>query len=176
MPELLLQVRVRLRERLRLLELLHEPRVFGQDLADQPRDFLRKQVQAAPALVAARVEARVVVGQRVMQAASDQFLGWSTLQRRWYYVRQLRDMKGSVDVARLGRGVFMTYAQACGAILAKAHARSGDRKALEQFMTGRKDFDRAISEYAVAYADQSARDYVSFHAAIASGRLSKPQG
>jgi len=119
---------------------------------------------------------RVVVGQRLMQAASDVFLGWQRVggidgRLRDFYVRQLRDMKGSAVVEKMDpRGMTM-YGQLCGWTLAKAHARTGDRIALATYLNSDDAFPEAMAEYAEAYADQNERDYQAFLDAIESGRL-----
>ena len=118
---------------------------------------------------------RVVAGQRLMQAASDIFLGWERLdwegEHRDCYVRQLRDWKGSGDVAGMTPAGMELWGQMCGWTLARAHARSGDRAAIAGYLGKSSTFDRAITSFAVAYADQSQRDYEAFCAAIAAGRL-----
>jgi uncharacterized protein (DUF2252 family) len=112
---------------------------------------------------------RVVEGQRLMQATSDIFLGWSANGERHYYVRQLRDMKGSIPIDKLSSPELAAYARACGAVLARAHARSGDPVAIAAYL-GRGDaFDRAISRFASAYADQTDSDHQRLVDAIASG-------
>jgi uncharacterized protein (DUF2252 family) len=119
---------------------------------------------------------RVVMGQQLMQAATDIFLGWQRIKgldglTRDYYVRQFHDWKGGADVERLLVPGAMHYAQFCGATLARAHARWGDRIAIAAYL-GRGDvFDRAIAEFSAAYADQNERDYEVFKAAANSGRL-----
>lgn len=119
---------------------------------------------------------RVVRGQRLMQAASDLFLGWQRILapdgvERDFYLRQLNDWKGSADVeVMLPRGAEL-YARACGETLARAHARAGDRVAIAAYLGGSDRFDRAIAEFAVDYADQNERDYAAFRDAVASGRL-----
>jgi len=124
---------------------------------------------------------RIVEGQRLMQAASDIFLGWLRFegldgQMRDYYVRQLHDWKGSVDVGTFRVPGATLYARLCGATLARAHARLGDRVAIAAYL-GRGDaFDRAIAEFSVAYADQNERDYKAFAKAVRSGRLSAEMG
>ena len=116
---------------------------------------------------------RVVTGQRLMQAASDSFLGWiDGPGGRSFYVRQLRDMKWSPDPASLNQERLPRYALLCGLTLARAHARSGDAVAISAYLGSGRSFDRAIREFAEAYADQSERDYAAFMAAIADGRLS----
>ena len=101
---------------------------------------------------------RVVEGQRLMQAASDIFLGWTSDGSRDYYVRQLRDWKGSADLKTILPRGLARYADTCGWTLARAHARSGDRIAIAAYLGGSDRFDRAIAEFAAAYADQNERD------------------
>ncbi len=114
---------------------------------------------------------RVVEGQRLMQAASDIFLGWCRVGGRDFYVRQLRDMKGSTDVERLSPRGLREYAALCGRTLARAHARGGDAAVLRGYL-GRGDvFDRALCRFARAYADQNERDYQLFRKAVRDGRL-----
>lgn len=115
---------------------------------------------------------RVVAGQRLLQAASDIFLGWMTgPQGRAFYWRQLRDMKGSADVAGMSPGDLARYARLCGTALARAHARSGDRIAIAAYLGGADTFDRAVSDFALRYADQNAVDHACLGAAIAAGVL-----
>ncbi|MGV9456052.1 DUF2252 domain-containing protein [Streptomyces sp. NPDC003635] len=115
---------------------------------------------------------RVVTGQRLMQAAGDIFLGWMTgPQGRAYYWRQLRDMKGSADVAGMSPAELRRYAELCGTALARAHARSGDRIAVAAYLGGSDTFDRAVAEFALAYADQTATDHAALCAAVAAGVL-----
>jgi uncharacterized protein (DUF2252 family) len=114
---------------------------------------------------------RVVEGQRLMQAASDIFLGWTTIDDRHYYVRQLRDMKGSIPVEKLAASELVEYARACGAVLARAHARSGDPVAVAAYLGGGDVFDRAMSQFAIAYADQTQSDHQRMLEAIRSGEL-----
>jgi uncharacterized protein (DUF2252 family) len=115
---------------------------------------------------------RVVVGQRLMQAASDIFLGWAEVPgSQDYYVRQLRDMKVSVDVDTFRAQTLIDYGVVCGWALARAHAKAGDAATISGYL-GRGDrFDRAIARYACAYADQVERDFAAFEAAIRSGRF-----
>jgi uncharacterized protein (DUF2252 family) len=120
--------------------------------------------------------ARVVAGQRVMQAATDVFLGWQRIRGldgrdRDYYVRQLHDWKGGADVDRLQVQGAWLYARLCGATLARAHARWGDRIAIAAYLGKGDRVDRAIADFAAAYADQNERDYDAFIAALKSGRL-----
>jgi uncharacterized protein (DUF2252 family) len=123
---------------------------------------------------------RVVVGQRLTQAASDIFLGWQRVegidgQTRDFYVRQLRDMKGAVVEKMDPRGMTM-HGQLCGWTLARAHAVSGDRIALTTYLNSDDAFPEAMVEYAEAYADQNERDYQVFLDAIKSGRLEAEGG
>jgi uncharacterized protein (DUF2252 family) len=119
---------------------------------------------------------RVVVGQRLMQAASDIFLGWVRAVglegvQRDFYVRQLRDWKFSADIATMLPGGLRAYGQMCAWTLARAHARSGDRVAIASYL-GRSDvFDRSIGEFAATYADQNERDYRRLVEAAAAGRV-----
>ena len=111
---------------------------------------------------------RVVQGQRLMQAASDIFLGWTKRVEadRYLYWRQLRDMKGSALVETMVPAALTFYARVCGETLARAHARSGDPVALAAYM-GKKDrFDQSITDFSERYADQNERDYQAFAAAI----------
>jgi hypothetical protein len=117
---------------------------------------------------------RVVHGQRLMQAASDAFLGWVTgtgKDRREFYVRQLRDKKGSAAIETMPPRRLRAYGRACGIALARAHARAGDPLAIAAYL-GRSDrFDAAVESFAAAYADQNARDHAAFLAAVEDGRL-----
>ncbi len=119
---------------------------------------------------------RVVEGQRLMQAASDIFLGWTTAlgpdgKKRDFYVRQLWDGKGSAEVERMTAKTMALYGQLCGGTLARAHARSGDRIAIAAYLGKGDSFDRAICDFAEAYADQNERDYKEFAKAVKGGRL-----
>jgi uncharacterized protein (DUF2252 family) len=119
---------------------------------------------------------RVVAGQRLMQAASDIFLGWIRARGldgrvRDFYIRQFQDWKGSADTEAMMVPGATFYARICGATLARAHARYGDRIALAAYLGGADNFDNAIADFAVAYADQNERDYAAFSDAVKSGRL-----
>jgi uncharacterized protein (DUF2252 family) len=115
---------------------------------------------------------RVVTGQRLMQAASDSFLGWiDGPGGRSFYVRQLRDMKWSPDPASLTEERLARYAELCGHTLARAHARSGDAIAISAYLGTGKSFDKAINAFAQSYADQSDKDFAEFTRAITDGRL-----
>ncbi len=121
---------------------------------------------------------RVVQGQRLMQAASDIFLGWTkgAQQGRFYYWRQLRDMKGSALIELYDPPTMNYYASVCGWTLARAHARSGDPAAISAYLGASDRFDRAMTDFAVRYADQNERDYDAFVQAIRSGRLEATEG
>src|SRR5262245_27664877 len=124
---------------------------------------------------------RVVEGQRLMQAASDSFLGWLRAEgpdgkERDFYVRQLWDQKGSALVDVMSVGQMTAYAQICGSTLARAHARSGDRIAIASYLGGGDRFDRALAEFAEAYADLNERDYQALRAAVGEGRLEAEEG
>jgi uncharacterized protein (DUF2252 family) len=121
---------------------------------------------------------RVVQGQRLMQAASDLFLGWTkgADTSRHYYWRQLRDMKGSAEVESMAPVALSFYAGICGWTLARAHARSGDAVAIAEYLGEDEQFDRSITDFAGRYADQNERDYQAFAEAIRSGRLQALEG
>jgi uncharacterized protein (DUF2252 family) len=120
---------------------------------------------------------RVVAGQRVMQAASDIFLGWIRGGAgRDYYWRQLRDMKGSAKVEGMSPDELAIYGRLCGWVLARAHARSGDRVQIAAYLGGGERFDGAIADFAKAYADQTERDHAALCAALKSGRVAGHAG
>ncbi|HEY7278807.1 MAG TPA: DUF2252 domain-containing protein [Trebonia sp.] len=120
---------------------------------------------------------RVVQGQRMMQAASDIYLGWTRGPRgRDFYWRQLRDMKGSAEIEAMTPVGLSAYARACGWTLARAHARSGDPVAIAAYLGDSDEFDRSIIDFAIRYADQNERDYEQFVAAIKSGKLTALEG
>jgi len=119
---------------------------------------------------------RVVVGQRLMQAAGDPLLGWTTSGDSHYYVRQLRDMKVSVDLTTMSSGHLTRYAEACGRVLAHAHSRTGDPALIAGYLGKSADFDQALASFAVAYADQTERDYASLKQAIEDGQVTAETG
>ena len=120
---------------------------------------------------------RVVAGQRLMQAASDVFLGWADgPYGHQYYVRQLRDMKGSVSIDLLGPEELARYAMLCGVTLARAHARSGDPAAIAGYLGAGDQFDRAIVSFADGYADQTVADHAALEQAVADGRIEAVRG
>jgi uncharacterized protein (DUF2252 family) len=119
---------------------------------------------------------RVVQGQRLMQAASDIFLGWNRVTNpdsvtRDYYIRQLWDGKISLDLTAVQPSALAIYAEMCGWTLARAHARSGDRHAIAAYLGAGDTFDRALVEFATAYAAQNVRDYHAVADALREGRL-----
>jgi uncharacterized protein (DUF2252 family) len=119
---------------------------------------------------------RVVEGQRLMQAASDPFLGWIRTagpdgKKRDFYVRQLWDQKGSAAVETYGPAQMTAYAKLCGGILARAHARSGDRIAIAGYVGSSTTLDDAMARFAVAYADQNEADYNEMRVALEEGRI-----
>jgi len=161
--------------------------MLGRDDADP----LFLQVKEAEASVLSRFVGaskfanqgqRVVAGQRLMQASSDIFLGWQRIEAgldgrpRDFYVRQLRDWKFSVDIENILPAGLRLYGELCGWTLARAHARSGDRIAIAAYLGGSDVFDRAIAQFAVAYADQNERDHQALVDAVASGRLTAERG
>jgi uncharacterized protein (DUF2252 family) len=124
---------------------------------------------------------RVVMGQRLMQAATDIFLGWQRIRgldgiTRDYYVRQFHDWKGGAEVENLLAPSASLYARLCGATLARAHARWGDRIAIASYLGKGDVFDRAIADFSRAYADQNELDYQAFAAAVRAGRLTSQTG
>ena len=124
---------------------------------------------------------RVVEGQRLMQAASDIFLGWISGTgpegvTRDFYVRQLWDGKGSAEIEKMSPSTMSIYGRLCGWTLAHAHARSGDRTAIASYLGKGDAFDRAMCDFAEAYADQNESDFKEFEAAIKKGRLKAVTG
>jgi uncharacterized protein (DUF2252 family) len=112
---------------------------------------------------------RVVNGQRLLQTASDIFLGWAGDGASRYYIRQLWDMKGSINLETLDPADLVPYARLCGWVLARAHARSGDAVAISGYLGSSDRFDRAVATFAEAYADQTEADYAAFTRAAAPG-------
>jgi uncharacterized protein (DUF2252 family) len=156
--------------------------MFGRDESDP----LFLQVKEAQTSVLSRFVGaskytnqgqRVVAGQRLMQASSDILLGWQRTevgldsQQRDFYVRQLRDWKYSIPIEALVPRGMRIYGELCGWTLARAHARSGDRIAIAAYLGGSDAFDKAIAQFAAAYADQNERDHHSLLDAVAAGRI-----
>jgi uncharacterized protein (DUF2252 family) len=160
--------------------------LLGRD-ADDPLFLQAKEAEASvlePYAGSSRFKhhgRRVVEGQRLMQAASDIFLGWVSAsgidgQRRDFYVRQLWDRKGSTDVALLDPPELATYGRMCGWTLARAHARSGNRIAIAAYLGKASVFDDALADFAECYADQNERDYEATVGAVSDGRLAVESG
>jgi len=125
--------------------------------------------------------ARVVAGQHLMQASSDIFLGWQRTKgidgiERDYYIRQLRDWKGSLPPEEMLPEGMAIYGQLCGWTLARAHARSGDRIAIGAYLGGKDIFDQAIADFSAAYADLNDQDYAALRQAANSGRIPVQSG
>jgi hypothetical protein len=124
---------------------------------------------------------RVVAGQHLMQASSDIFLGWDRVQgldgvQRDFYIRQLRDWKGSADTEQMVPAGMGVYGRLCGWTLARAHARSGDRMAIAAYLGTGKSFDHAMASFAESYADQNERDYEALKKAATDGRITAQSG
>ena len=124
---------------------------------------------------------RVVAGQRLMQSASDIFLGWDRIPgvdgvKRDFYIRQLRDWKGSAEIDTMPLQGMRSYARMCAWTLAKAHARSGDAIAIAAYCGGSDTLDKAIADFAVAYADQNEKDHQALVDAVAAGKVKAEQG
>jgi uncharacterized protein (DUF2252 family) len=161
--------------------------LLGRD-GDDPLFLQIKEAQASvlePYLDQTEYEnhgERVVAGQRLMQATSDIFLGWlhskETLDgaERDFFVRQLWDWKTSVDLDTILPAGLELYGEVCGFLLARAHARSGDRIAIASYLGKSESFDRALAEFAVAYADQNERDHAALRQAADEGRIAVQEG
>jgi len=119
---------------------------------------------------------RVASGQRIMQAASDLFLGWTRCGPVDYYVRQLRDMKAAVPTDELAADELAAYAGLCGWALARAHACSGDPARIGGYLGSGDAFGRAIADFAVRYADQTERDHAALVEAVRAGRVAAEGG
>jgi uncharacterized protein (DUF2252 family) len=158
------------------------------DRADEPLFLQLKEAQesvlapyAGPSEYKHQGE-RVARGQRMTQAATDEFLGWTKgiaaggRDSRDYYVRQLRDMKGSMDVPAMDPDQLNYYGRLCGWALARGHARTGRATVISGYLGETKDFDNAIADFALAYADQNAKDYQGLMDAVANGRVKAVMG
>jgi uncharacterized protein (DUF2252 family) len=122
---------------------------------------------------------RVVQGQRIMQAASDPFLGWTIgpgKKKKHFYLRQLRDMKGSADVATMDGPRIAVYGALCGAVLARAHSRSGDAAMISGYLGTGSVFAESMAAFGDAYADQNELDFKALKAAEKSGRIKVESG
>jgi uncharacterized protein (DUF2252 family) len=148
--------------------------------------FILHQKEAGPSALAdylpkrdyASQAERVVIGQRLIQATSDIFLGWAhgSITGTHFYWRQLKDMKGSFDVTKLNAKGLRTYLGLCSVCLARAHARTGDAAAISGYLGSGDVFDKAISKFAVAYANQTVCDHQALVEAIESGRVAAETG
>jgi hypothetical protein len=118
---------------------------------------------------------RVVVGQRLMQPATDLFLGWASAKTpdglRHFYVRQLRDAKIKPLVEAFDAEMLSVYAHACGRVLARAHAKTGDQFTISGYLGSNDQFDEAMAKFALAYADQGERDYAALKTAVKNGKI-----
>jgi uncharacterized protein (DUF2252 family) len=118
---------------------------------------------------------RVVIGQRMMQPASDMFLGWVTVKgpvgHTQYYVRQLRDIKIKPVVETYDPDFLCVYGKACGRVLARAHAKTGDQCTISGYVGMSEEFDEAMAKFALAYADQTERDYAALKTAVKNGKI-----
>jgi hypothetical protein len=120
---------------------------------------------------------RVVTGQHLMQVASDIFLGWTVGPAgRHFYGRQLRDMKGSVEVDSMTPSGLRAYADLCGRTLARAHARTGDRLAIAGYLGGADTFAEAVADFALKYAERTTADHAELVEAIETGRVTATRG
>jgi uncharacterized protein (DUF2252 family) len=158
----------------------HDPLLL--QIKEAQRSVLAEHVRGTSGWERYRNEGeRVVAGQRLMQAASDIFLGWETVegidgQRRDFYVRQLRDWKGSVVIEAMVPQALRLYGRLCGWTLARAHARSGDRIAIAAYLGEDDTFDRAVAEFAERYADVNETDYAALAEAVRTGRVEARAG
>jgi uncharacterized protein (DUF2252 family) len=115
---------------------------------------------------------RVVMGQRLMQSSSDIFLGWVRGRLGYdFFLRQLRDMKFSVPIEGINAAQLTRYAGYCGWTLARAHAKSGDAATISGYLGKGEQFDSAMGDFAVAYADQTERDHAALVEAVKQGRI-----
>jgi uncharacterized protein (DUF2252 family) len=144
--------------------------VLMLQLKEASTSVLENYLASSPYELPAR---RVVEGQRMMQAASDAFLGWSSssFDGRSYYWRQLRDMKGSADVSAMSAPELQIHSRICGWTLARAHARSIDSRVVAGYLGKGRRFDEAVVAFAHRYADQNAADFEAHRQAIADGRI-----
>ncbi|MDV7399618.1 DUF2252 family protein, partial [Arthrospira platensis SPKY1] len=114
---------------------------------------------------------RVITGQRLMQATTDIFLGYGQIGEETYFIRQLYDMKGSVNLETIPAPYLKRYAGLCGAVLARAHARSGDAAQIAGYLGNTDEFDQALLAFAFRYAAQNNVDWADFRQAVDNGRL-----
>ncbi len=119
---------------------------------------------------------RVVLGQRIVQATTDVLLGWTSIDDRPFYVRQMKNMKGSIPIEWLQGSAFLMYARACGTLLARAHARSGDIAKIAGYCGKSDALDEAIADWAESYGDQTERDFQALLEAISAGKVPVEMG
>ena len=113
----------------------------------------------------------------MLQSASDVFLGWTSDDHGHdFYFRQLRDMRMKIDIETMSKQDWFEYVELCGWVLARAHARTGDPAGIAGYLGKTEAFDEAIAKFAIAYADQTERDYASFLKAIRAGRIRASRG
>ncbi len=157
--------------------------LFGNDQSDPL--FIQVKEAVAPAFapytpplppVAEHQGRRVVMGQRLLQAANDVLLGWTSIDGRHYFVRQMRDLKGSIDIEWLKGSAFLMYARACGTLLARAHARSGDIAKIAGYCGKSEALDEAMADFAEAYGDQMEQDHDVLVKAIGAGKIPAEMG
>jgi len=146
--------------------------------ADDPLFLQVKQAQASVLEPYAGVSIypnhgqRVAMGQRLMQSATDIFIGWTEGELGYhFYIRQMRDMKLKPLVELFGSDLMNQYAEACGWALARAHARSGDAAKIAGYLGKKEDFDEALADFSESYADQNELDYQRLVQAVREGRL-----
>ncbi len=116
------------------------------------------------------------LGQRIIQATTDVLLGWTSIDDRPFYVRQMKNMKGSIPIEWLQGPAFLMYARACGTLLARAHARSGDIAKIAGYCGKSAALDEAIADWAESYGDQTERDFQALLEAISAGKVSAEMG
>ncbi|MEM8603384.1 MAG: DUF2252 domain-containing protein [Cyanobacteria bacterium P01_H01_bin.121] len=157
--------------------------LFGND--DDDPLFIQVKEAAKPVLSpytpvllpnASHQGQRVAYGQRVLQAATDVLLGWTLIDDRPFYVRQMKNMKGSIPIEWLKGSAFPSYAHACGTLLARAHARSGDIAKIAGYCGTSAALDDALADFAEAYGDQTEKDYEALGKAIAAGQVPAERG
>lgn len=119
---------------------------------------------------------RVAEYQQALQTVSDPLLGWTTVDGLQYYVRQFRNMKGTVDLANIDAAAFVDYVAICGRLLAKGHARTSGASMISGYLGSSDAVDRAMCRFAKAYADQTEKDHQALVEAVASGRLAAEPG
>ncbi|MCS5717352.1 DUF2252 domain-containing protein [Herbiconiux sp. CPCC 205763] len=147
----------------------------GEPLILQVKEAQRSVLQNFGGAVSAHDHAsegqRVVDNQRILQAVSDSFLGHLRFGGRDFYVRQFRDMKGSIDASTLPPSEFRTYVAGCGTVLARAHAQSLDAPVIAGYLGGSREFDEAVVDWSFAYADQSLGDFEGLRDAVSRGDI-----